>query len=343
MHTGSYGGFRTEIHRRALHRQDFSGSHVGTVYRRIAVGIDGKQMVENRATGISRQIEIRMVGHVDNRRSIGRRLISDDDGIVVGKIISNFRFYISREILISIGRVHHKFERFPVELPGFVHFILPAFRTSVQAVAEIVLRQLYGIAVDDKATVVDAVGITTHRSTEVRRNIHIIIDVIKSQNDIAHFAVTVGNHDRDDTSAEIGNAYLHARGVFQCIKSNLFSIDDGCKVRRIQTRKCFIRLLRTSSQQEGQCRNKKSVCFHVDIKINVMSKQYRFMNGVKITLIFIAYSQNNMFCNIKRIFFLSFFFFRQNCMMIVFTYFPDVSRINIKSPSIPAGIEGLFV
>ena len=67
------------------------------------------------------------------------------------------------------------------------------------------------------------------------------------------------------------------------------------------------------------------------------------MNGVKITLIFIAYSQNNMFCNIKRIFFLSFFFFRQNCMMIVFTYFPDVSRINVKSPSIPAGIEGLFV
>ena len=58
------------------------------------------------------------------------------------------------------------------------------------------------------------------------------------------------------------------------------------------------------------------------------------------TYLYCLFSKQYVLQHKKNLFFL---LFRQNYMMIVFTYFPDVSGINIKSPSIPAGIEGLFV
>lgn len=116
--------------------------------------------------------------------------------------------------------------------------------------AEIVLRQLHRVAVDDEAAVVDAVGIAAYRCAEVGGHVLVVGDVVKTQNHIAQLAVAVGYHERDDASAEIGDADLHADGIFQGIEGYRFPVDDGIEVGGVETRAGGLALLCAGDTQQ---------------------------------------------------------------------------------------------
>ena len=62
----------------------------------------------------------------------------------------------------------------------FVNLILPAFRTAVQTMTEVILRQLDCIAIQNKASLVDTVRIASDRSTKVARHIDIVSNAVKT-------------------------------------------------------------------------------------------------------------------------------------------------------------------
>ena len=169
-----------------------------------------------------------MVCHVDDRGLVGSGVIADVDGIVGGERVGDVCRYVSREVVVAVGRVDGQHDGAVVALAGFVHLILPSRGTSVQAVSEVVRRQLDKRAVDCYLSLVDAVGVASDGCPEVAWNVLVVCDAVESQHHVGHCAVLVGNHNRNDAASEIGDAHFHAVMVFQCIESDRLCPVDGC-------------------------------------------------------------------------------------------------------------------
>ena len=108
-----------------------------------------------------------MVGHVDNGLGVCGGAIADVYAVVVFQLIGNNCCYVSGEVVVAVGALHGQLERTVVGLLSLIDLILPTRGTSVQAMAEVVLRKLDFLSVDVDLTVLNAVCITTDSSTKI--------------------------------------------------------------------------------------------------------------------------------------------------------------------------------
>ena len=109
----------------------------------------------------------------------------------------------------------------------------------METVSEIVLWQLVFLAFNGDLALVDAVGITSYRRTEVAwriLDVGILCDVVIAKNHVGGLAVLVGHHERYPTCTEVGDTHFHAVTVLQRVKSGLLSVDYRIELCRIQTR-----------------------------------------------------------------------------------------------------------
>ena len=110
----------------------------------------------------------------------------------------------------------------------------------MQTVAKVVGRQLILLSGNGDLTFVDAVGITSDCCAIVARRVYgvgILCDVVIAQHDISEITIPVGNHQRHQASAEVGEASLHAVLVFQDIQLDRLFVDNGVELGRIKARK----------------------------------------------------------------------------------------------------------
>lgn len=100
------------------------------------------------------------------------------------------------ESVVAVGRDECQFKRRVIWLFCVIYLIHPAGGSSVETVAEIVLRQLILLSVDSDLSLIDAVGITSNRRTVVARRVFgvgILGDVIIAENYVSGIAILVGN------------------------------------------------------------------------------------------------------------------------------------------------------
>ena len=83
-----------------------------------------------------------MVGHIDNGRIRCRGLIQNINGIVVSKRIGDKCCDGSREIVVPVRRIHLELDMILTYFNHLVWLILPAGRSAVKAMSEIVLREV---------------------------------------------------------------------------------------------------------------------------------------------------------------------------------------------------------
>ena len=100
-----------------------------------------------------------------------------------------------------------------------VWLILPTGRSAVKAMSEIVLRKVILHTVDRELTLIDTVGIASDSCAEIALMILriIILNIVKSKDNITPYTVLVGNQNRSDTTTEIGYIHLHTGLVFQTV------------------------------------------------------------------------------------------------------------------------------
>ena len=100
------------------------------------------------------------------------------------------------EIVVTIWAHHGEDESGVVGLFSLIYLILPACRTTVEAVLAIVVaRKLDCFSIEHELAAVDAVGKTSDCSTKVRRYSLIVLDVVESENYVSEFAIAVWCHD----------------------------------------------------------------------------------------------------------------------------------------------------
>ena len=106
----------------------------------------------------------------------------------------------------------------------------------MKGVPVVVLGQHVFLLIQDETAVGDAVGIASDGRTKVRRDGHVILDVVKSEDDVTIDAVPVRDHDGHDAAAEIGDADLHPPAVGQGIEPGLGTVHFRDEICRVQTR-----------------------------------------------------------------------------------------------------------
>ena len=189
---------------------------------------------------ISGQVEVRMVGHVDDRRRVRRGGVPDVDRVVLSEGEGHVGGHSAGEVRVTVRRDNLQLQMRGVRLQHIVDLVLPAVRASVQAMAEIILRQLILNAVQRKPSAVDAVGVTPDGSPEIRLVVlrEIVRDLVEAKDDILELTVPVRHHHGHDPATKIGDAHLHTRLVGQCVEGSPRTVTLSLEVLRIQPRLC---------------------------------------------------------------------------------------------------------
>ena len=79
-----------EVQRRVFHAREGARRNQRVVDRRVATGEERQDLIVNAAAAFARQVEIRVVGQVDNRRSIGRRAVVQPQRMVSCQRVGDF-------------------------------------------------------------------------------------------------------------------------------------------------------------------------------------------------------------------------------------------------------------
>ena len=230
---------RAEVERRAFHGSDFARGHKRVVHRRVVRSVDIKDIVHDAVRSrIAREIKVGVVGHVDDGRRIGRGLVGDVDAVVIGEGIGDVGLHGTGEVAIAVGRIAQQLDVLLVGFHHLIDLILPALGTAVQAVSEVVLRQLDGLSVEGEAALVDAVGIPADAGAEVGLVVlrEIIRHFVESQGHILQFPVFVVHHQRHDAAAEVGDADLGAVGVRQGVQRRGGTVIGSFEIGGIESR-----------------------------------------------------------------------------------------------------------
>ena len=141
-----------------------------------------------------------------------------------------------------------------IGLDALIHLVLPTGRAAVEAVAEVILRELVLHAVQRELALVDAVRIPADGGAEVRLVVlrEIVGDLVEAQDDILHLPILVRDHDGDDAAAEVRDAYLHAFRIGHRVKGGGLTVVGRFEILRVQTGNREVFLL-AAGGEEGRC------------------------------------------------------------------------------------------
>ena len=182
------------------------------------------------AASISIQIEIRMVGHVNDSRLIRFCLVANINGIIIRQCHQHLAGNITGKSFFTIFGKIGQLKLLRTNLPGIIYLVLESLWTAMQAMSVVVARQNIFHTIQHESSLIDTIGITPDRSSEVRRYRNIILYRIKPKNYIPHNSLFIGYHNRNNTSAEIRHTYFHVVSIAKYIQISLFTIHFGLEI-----------------------------------------------------------------------------------------------------------------
>ena len=93
---------RAEVEWRVCDAREFAGRDQGGVDRRVAICIDHELMIEHVARAFALQVEIRMLGEIDDRRFVGGRMKVEREFIAVGERVGDAHRKRARKTFIAV-------------------------------------------------------------------------------------------------------------------------------------------------------------------------------------------------------------------------------------------------
>ncbi len=165
------------------------------------------------------QIEICVVGHVDQGFPVTCHVVIDPESVVIGDCVCHLDFSVSGKShspVLVIDRKHDTvilYFRVPYSL------VIPLVSVAVEVVGAVVHRKLVLYTVDGKACIVDAVCARSDRCPEEAAVFEIALHAVKSEHDIRCLPCLVRHEESDEDRAKVG----HFRG-------NTVVVLDGVQV-----------------------------------------------------------------------------------------------------------------
>ena len=232
-------------------------------------------MINNLRARYTGKVEIAVVRQVHHGRLVGRRLIANVHSVVIGQFVSHLHRKVTREACLAVRREIGQLQGLVIKLLRIPNHSVIAFRTAMQAVAVVVLRQVIFRTIQRKLRISNTVAITTDQTTIVVVRVgHVLVDVVIAQHHIRQFTVLVRHHDRHQATAPVRHAGLSALLIGQYIQSGRFAIDLRHEFRLLQTgerllRGCLLFLCATARCQKTERQGSHTKFLH---------RSYRFID-----------------------------------------------------------------
>ena len=92
-----------EVHRRAFNGSYLACGHEGVIDRRVVVCVHIELVVGDELRWVAVQVEVAVVGHVDDGRGVGRCRVQDVEHIVIVQAIGRVSSHRAREVVVAVG------------------------------------------------------------------------------------------------------------------------------------------------------------------------------------------------------------------------------------------------
>ena len=210
-----------EVHRSAGHRLGVAERNLGLVRRQVLGSEQLEFVIFDRAFVV--QVEIDVVGHVEDRRGIRFGRKGQTEGVVIIPLVTGDNLQVARITGFSVLGEIHEFDRFSID-PAFPDLGMEALRATVQGVLSVVDREFIRLAVEGETAACDAVGETARAFSGASTVAEIARRVVKAIDDIVQFPILVRDDDADDGRTDAGQFNIGAGGIGQTIFQDFFSV-----------------------------------------------------------------------------------------------------------------------
>jgi len=243
------GFFRSEVEGRSLHGPDFPCGDERAVHWRVAVSEDLQMMVKDAAGSLAVQVEVGVVGQVDDRFAVRGGLVVYGQPVVGQQAVGHLHGDVARKALVPVGQ--HVAEPDGV----FGGFGVPngkmhAFVAAVQRVGAVVGRQRVHRVADAEPPVGDPVSERPDDRPVVRLvGVVVIVRLGEAEDNVHRFPVFVRDFEADDPRAEIRQPNGHLV-VLQGVQRDGLPFDDGREIAEIRHIGVFVAFL--AGKDRGQ-------------------------------------------------------------------------------------------
>jgi hypothetical protein len=211
-----------EVHRSAGYRLAFSERNLSLVGREIFRSVEPEIMTEDVAVTLAVEIEICVVGEVDDSRSVRLGGKGEAKLIFLGPLIARNCLEGSRIAHFTILRIIKELYS-TLMLTALPDLVLEAFRTAMKVVRAVVDRKGVFLAVELELAESDAVGISSRHLARAWTVAEIAFRLRISEHHVSQIAVLVRHHDRNDSRSDARKLYVCALLILESIKVNLLT------------------------------------------------------------------------------------------------------------------------
>ena len=162
-------------------------------------------MVSNIAFAFTFQVEIGVVGEVNDCGSVGLGAVLNAEGIVSTELVAHLHFEISGEALLAIGRAVAESDGVHILRHHLPNLIVEAVDASVEGMGTVVLRKVIGVALQRKLGIGNTTGSAAADTIEIDLFGEPLIKGIEAQQHILHLACRVGHQPACEFSTIVRN------------------------------------------------------------------------------------------------------------------------------------------
>lgn len=200
-----------EVEGRARDVGDLSGGDQHRIDRRGVAGIDGHDVVEDRAVTLALEVEEGVVREIHHGRLVGRGAVINPEFVFGRERVGHLDLQVARKTLLSVGVevLHHQLVfRGRNYVPDHA---VQAVDSAVERLAVVVDRQVVLRAVERETSLGDAVGVGSHDRAEEAFAVivDVTVDRLVAEHDVFVVARAVGSPERYDAGAVVGDLHGH--------------------------------------------------------------------------------------------------------------------------------------
>ena len=202
----------------------------------VGVGTAGhfEDVVEDGAVAVTCEVEVGVVGEVDDGGSVGGCGVDDGEFVAVVEGVGDLAVEFAGVVFFAVGAGVGEDEGGGAvfEDGGFdgPEFFVEAFFAAVETVGAVIDGEEVGGAVEGEFSFGDAVGVAAGEAAEERVAGFVFSDGVFAEDDAVEFARAVGDIDADDDATEVGDtdgsAVFGGEGV-EADGAAVFEIAEG--------------------------------------------------------------------------------------------------------------------
>jgi len=201
-------------------RGDVTGRNERVVGGSVVGSDEGDHVIEDGATVMPGEVEVTVMGQIAEGGSIGGSPVVDDQLVIVGEgVADGDREAAGVAFLAGGAGVTELDTGTDVVDKRFTppEFFVKADRTTVQMMRSVVGGQLVFFAVEGENTSGNAIGTPANVGPEVRVALQIVLEFVKTQDDVGELTLLIGDVDFRNNAAVVDAADHDIVGVDQSI------------------------------------------------------------------------------------------------------------------------------